>query len=130
MGIGRAFSEQFAKMGFNVFIISNDDQANMDTRKFIQEEFPKVHTQSMFLNFADENFKSRLEKIPALDFRVLVNCAGIPARRSPPVNTDDYIQNEKMYAYEKMSFEDIRNCYQINCIALAIFTKFFLERAK
>jgi D-arabinose 5-phosphate isomerase GutQ len=35
MGIGRAFSVLMASMGFNVYIISNDEQANHDVRKFI-----------------------------------------------------------------------------------------------
>ena len=35
MGIGRAFSILMASMGFNVYIVSNDEEANHDVRKVI-----------------------------------------------------------------------------------------------
>lgn len=130
MGIGRAFSELLASFGFNIFIVSNDDQANHDTRRFLQEEFAAVQTNSLYLDLAQEDFKEELKRIPDYDFRMLINCAGIPTRRSPPANAGNFRQNERRYDFELVSFEEIRNCFQINCIALTLFTNFFLQRRK
>lgn len=92
-GLGRGIAEKFAQLGSHVACVDIDENANQDTIKRINEEYP-ARAKAYSCNVAKMTEVKKLEEAVIKDFGrvdILINNAGLIANSSFVNQDEDFI---------------------------------------
>lgn len=103
-GIGLAIVERLAEDGFTVILIDRDDALGQQQAKALSAAGRSVRFVCLDIT-QEAAVRELIDKLPPLD--ALINNAGIFSER----------------AFAEVSTEDYRRAYEVNLIALAVFTQ-------
>lgn len=117
-GIGKEFCNQFAKLGFNLILVSRNmeklikvstefkEKYSIDV-KYIQFDFTKKTSMNDYISLFESN-----EDINKLDISVLINNIGISQRE----------------LYSKYTLQQVADSINVNVVANSYLTHIFLNR--
>ena len=117
-GIGKEFCNQFAKLGFNLILISrNLNKLNQVSSEF-KSKYPNLKTEIIEFDFTkktsisdyEENFLN--EKINNLDISILINNIGINQRK----------------LFSEYSLEEINDSINVNIKSQSFLSNIFLNK--
>ena len=117
-GIGKEFCNQFAKLGFNLILVSRNEEKLKKVSSEFQSKYPNIKTEIIEFDFTkktsiedyNESFKN--EKIQNLDISVLINNIGI-SQRIP---------------FSQYTIEQISNTINVNIKSQSFLTHIFLNK--
>ncbi|CAG9335064.1 unnamed protein product [Blepharisma stoltei] len=113
-GIGKAWSQELAKLGFNILIIDFDWEAANQAKETIELNY-KVVVEMLILDLSDQDNIANVGKFIEennLDISILVNNAGA----------------HKMAPVKDMPNEDIMKLINTNVIAMTLLTRLLLPK--
>lgn len=115
-GIGKAFCEEFARIGFNVCLLARNMEKLKNVEEIVQKINPNIKTKIVVVDLSktfDDNLISYIaEETKDLDISMLVNNAGIAIFKE--------IFN--------MSAQEVKEILVTNAYSLTILTKMFIPR--
>ena len=115
-GIGKAFCEEFARIGFNVCLLARNMEKLKNVQEIIQKLNPNIKTKIVIADLAksyDDNLIAHMtEETKDLDVSILVNNAGITIFK-------DFVS---------MTTDDVKEILATNVYSLTILTKMFIPR--
>ena len=80
-GIGRAFCEELASKGFNIILISENQEDLKKVDNVLRQTYPEIKTKVIVADFAnsaeDGFFEKIISQVEGLDISILVNNVGI-----------------------------------------------------
>lgn len=113
-GIGRALCEEFAKEGFNIILLSRNQNKLSEVSKFLQSKF-KINTLNIEFDFTQkysiEEYKQLEKLFENYDISILVNNVG--------TNIRGYMK--------EVSLENYKDIINVNIVPQTFLTKIFSE---
>ena len=115
-GIGLGFAVEFAKLGFNIVLISRSLERLQNAEKQVHEVSPSVRTRVIVADFSQSHsadFWDRLmTQLADLDVSVLVNNVGVN-------HTEPFVT---------ISPDVLRDMVEVNCTSQLLFTRCLVRR--
>lgn len=117
-GIGKEFCIQFAKLGFNIILVSRDQSKLEQVSKEIESKY-KVKTEIIIFDFTKntsiDHYINSFQSNPTiknLDIRILINNIGLNKRE----------------LFNNYSLEEIANLINANVLSQSLLTNIFLNK--
>lgn len=117
-GLGKSAVLQLAEKGFNIIIISNEQDKMDQVEKQINQEFPDRKVEKHVLDFARNywisDFEQVYSKVQHHDISILVNNVG-------------YFDGNQ---FTELSENSVHSMITVNCYSVALLTKLVLSSFK
>ena len=118
-GIGKEFAQAFAKRGFNLILVSRNNEKLEREREELKKLNEGIDVKTLVYDFCNddpEQFSSKiLKNIDNLDVSILVNNVG---------------KLERPGKFEELSAEKIKEMINVNTLPQSYLTNFFLTKSK
>ena len=115
-GIGREFCEQFAKLGFNIILVSRNEEKLQNTQNEILQKYPNIKAIHIQFDFSKQTQPEDFEKVfggisELYDISVLINNVGFAVG----------------LPFKNINTKQISEMVNINCLAQPLLTSMFLK---
>lgn len=118
-GIGKEFCFQFAKLGFNIILVSRNLEKLSKVSEEIRDKYPKTQTKIIEIDFKKKtqkedyiNLFQENDEIKDLDISILINNIGISSRQ----------------LFSSYTLDEINDSINVNIIPQAYLSHIFLNK--